>query len=198
MAPSSGEWTGLPPAPTEPSQKRALHINRRCRVGYCRIPIRLRKRRNQPSSSSGPAARWASRRVAARPRGQQRGALARRRGSGRQQAHRRLPQLRQRRAAGVADHNAGPSMAWRCAALANLSTLKLRRREPFSRVDALLLQLRIGAASVGRCVGSCRSSVPAGALSVTRVCSRPRTQKSTSITSSASSATESPGKRAYC
>jgi hypothetical protein len=34
-------------------------------------------------------------------------ALAGRRGSGRQQAHRRLPRSRQRRAAGVADHNAG-------------------------------------------------------------------------------------------
>ena len=36
-------------------------------------------------------------------------ALAGCRGSGRQQAHWRLPQSRQRRAAGVADHNAGPS-----------------------------------------------------------------------------------------
>jgi hypothetical protein len=45
--------------------------------------------------------------------------LAGRRGSGRQQAHRRLPQSRQRRAAGVADLNAGPSSAWRCAPLAN-------------------------------------------------------------------------------
>jgi hypothetical protein len=46
----------LPPALTEPGQKRALHINRRCRVGYRRIPGRLRKRRNQPSSSSDPEA----------------------------------------------------------------------------------------------------------------------------------------------
>ncbi len=42
----------LLPALTEPGQKRASHINRRCRVGYCRIPVRLRKRRNQPYSSS--------------------------------------------------------------------------------------------------------------------------------------------------
>ena len=46
------------------------------------------------------------------------GALAGRRGSGRQQAHRRLPQPRQRRAAGLADHDAGPSRAWRCGPLA--------------------------------------------------------------------------------
>ena len=47
----------MPPALTEPGQKRALHINRRCRVGYCRVPVRLRKRRNQPSSSSVGEAR---------------------------------------------------------------------------------------------------------------------------------------------
>jgi hypothetical protein len=40
------------------------------------------------------------------------------RGSGWQQAHRRLPQSRQRRAAGVADHDTGPSRVWRCAPLA--------------------------------------------------------------------------------
>ena len=43
--------------------------------------------------------------------------------SGRQQAHRRLPQSRQRRAAGVADHNAGPSRASRCAPLAKSASL---------------------------------------------------------------------------
>jgi len=70
--------------------------------------------------SSGPGARSALTRMAVRPREREPGALAARRGSGRQQAHRRLPQSRQRRAAGVADHNAGPSKAWRCAPSANL------------------------------------------------------------------------------
>ena len=36
---------------------------------------------------------------------------------------RRLPQSRQRRAAGVADHDAGPSRAWRCAPLATSTSL---------------------------------------------------------------------------
>jgi hypothetical protein len=45
----------------------------------------------------GPGARSALRRVAARPREREPDALAGRRGSGRQQAHRRLPQSRQRR-----------------------------------------------------------------------------------------------------
>ena len=49
--------------------------------------------------SSGPRARWASKRVAARPRERQPGALASHRGSDCQQAHRRLPQPRQSRAA---------------------------------------------------------------------------------------------------
>ena len=68
-------------------------------------------------SSSGPGARSALTRVAARPRERQPCVVADRRGSGRQQAHRRLPQSRQRRASGVADHNAGPSRAWRCVPL---------------------------------------------------------------------------------
>ena len=46
--------------------------------------------------SSHPAATRAPRPVAARPREREPGALAGRRGSGRQQAHRRLPQSRQR------------------------------------------------------------------------------------------------------
>ena len=54
-------------------------------------------------------------RVAACPREREPGALAGCRGSGRQQGHRRLPQSRQRRAVGVADYDAGPSRAWRCA-----------------------------------------------------------------------------------
>ena len=41
----------------------------------------------------------------------------------RQQTHRCLPQSRQRRAAGVADHDAGRSRAWRCAPLAISVTL---------------------------------------------------------------------------
>ena len=48
--------------------------------------------------SSRPAARWATTRVAARPRKRQPGMLARRRGSGRQQAQRRLMQPRRSRA----------------------------------------------------------------------------------------------------
>jgi hypothetical protein len=51
------------------------------------------------------------------------GALAGCRGPGRQQAHRRLPQSRQGRAGAVADHDAGPSRAWRCARLATSATL---------------------------------------------------------------------------
>ena len=54
-----------------------------------------------------------------RPREREPGALAGRRGSGRHQALRRPPQSRQRRAVGVADHDAGPSRAWRCARLAS-------------------------------------------------------------------------------
>ena len=67
--------------------------------------------------SSGPGARSALTRVAARPRERQRGRACRSSRSGRQQAHWRLPQSRQRRAAGVANHNAEPSRAWRCAPL---------------------------------------------------------------------------------
>lgn len=78
------------------------------------------RRRSQDAwISSGPGARSASTRVAARPREREPGALAGPRGSGRQQAHRQLPQSRQRKAAGVADQNAGPSRAWRRAPLAN-------------------------------------------------------------------------------
>ena len=49
------------------------------------------------------------------------------RGSGGQHAHRRLPKSRRRRAAGVADHDAGPSRAWRCAPLANPRARPARR-----------------------------------------------------------------------
>ena len=68
-----------------------------------RLPLRLVKRQPRRRqlwrccNSSGPAARWASMKLAARPRQRQRGALARRRGSARQQAHGRLPQPRQSR-----------------------------------------------------------------------------------------------------
>ena len=68
--------------------------------------------------------------------------------SGREQAHPRLSQSRQRRAAGVADHNAGPSRAWR-SPLANVRSRAPRRREPCSSVDALLPQSQIGAAPDG-------------------------------------------------
>ena len=68
---------------------------------------RSRARRRDECSSSGPGARSALTRVAARPREREPGALAGCRGSLRQEAHRRLPQSRQRRAAGVADHNSG-------------------------------------------------------------------------------------------
>ena len=56
--------------------------------------------------------------VAARPREREPRVLAGRPGLDRQQVHRRLPQPRQRRAAGVADHNAEPSRASRCEPLA--------------------------------------------------------------------------------
>ena len=68
--------------------------------------------------------------VAARPREREPGALAGRRGSGRRQAHRRLRQSRRRRAAGVADHHAGPSRAWRCVPLAIRRTWLLRVWRP--------------------------------------------------------------------
>jgi hypothetical protein len=77
--------------------------------------------------ASGSGARSASTRVAARPRGRELGALAGRHGSGRQQARRRLPRSRQRRAAGVADHDAGPSTVWRCAPVATRRANAVRR-----------------------------------------------------------------------
>ena len=80
--------------------------------------------------SSGPGARSALTSVAARPREREPGALAGRRGSGRRQAHRRLRQSRRRRAAGVADHHAGPSRAWRCVPLAIRRTWLLRVWRP--------------------------------------------------------------------
>ena len=49
------------------------------------------------------------------------------RGSGGHHAHRRLPKSRRRRAAGLADHDAGPSRAWRCAPLANPRARPARR-----------------------------------------------------------------------
>ena len=70
--------------------------------------------------SSNPGRR---RPVTAGPGERQRRALASRRGSGRRQAPRRLSQPRQRRAAGVADHNAGLSRACRCALLARSGSL---------------------------------------------------------------------------
>jgi len=73
--------------------------------------------------SSVPGARSASMRVAARLREREPGAFAGCRGSGRQLAHRRLSQSRQRRAAGVADHDAEPSRACRCAPLARTGFL---------------------------------------------------------------------------
>jgi hypothetical protein len=48
------------------------------------------------TASSGPTARWASTRMAARPRERKPGALAGRRGSGPAEAHRRLSQPRER------------------------------------------------------------------------------------------------------
>ena len=77
-------------------------------------------------SSSGPGTRSASTRVAARPREREPGALAGCRRSGRRQAHRRLPQSRQRRAAGLADHDAdrrryGDAHLWRISGLAHHS-----------------------------------------------------------------------------
>jgi hypothetical protein len=59
--------------------------------------------------SSGPGARSALTRVAAHPREREPAALADRRGSGRQQAHRRLPQSRQSRAVEATDHGAARS-----------------------------------------------------------------------------------------
>jgi hypothetical protein len=88
-----------------------------------RLPRRLversprRRELGRCRNSSPPAATRASTPVAAPLRERQPGAPASHRGSDCRQAHRRLPQLRQRRAAGVTDHNAGPSRAWRCAPL---------------------------------------------------------------------------------
>ena len=81
-------------------------------------------------SSSGPGARSALTRVAVRPRERESGELAGCRGSGRQQAHRRLSQSRRKRAAGVADHEAGPSRVWRCSLLANRRCAAVRRNRP--------------------------------------------------------------------
>ena len=53
---------------------------------------RFRRQVGRWCNSSGPGARSALTRMAARPREREPGALAARRGSGRQQAHRRLPQ----------------------------------------------------------------------------------------------------------
>ena len=98
----------------------------------CRVLGRLRKRRDQRSSSSGPGARSALTRVAARPREREPRALAGRRGQASSKHTRRLPQSRQRRAAGVADHNAGPSRAWRCAPLASRRCRRRSSQRPAS------------------------------------------------------------------
>jgi hypothetical protein len=109
--------------------------------GYCSARAKRsshRCRDKRCSVSSGPGARSALTRVAARPREREPGALAGRRGSGRQQAHRRLPQSRRSRAAGVADHDAGPSMTWRCAPLARSASSTDRGRETCNCPSAVL------------------------------------------------------------
>jgi hypothetical protein len=72
--------------------------------------------------------------VAARPRERRRGALARRRGSGRQQAHRRLPQPRQSRAVRRVAHG-----VWRPATPPVAQVARSRSAINFNRRPALLI-----------------------------------------------------------
>ena len=127
-APRACRSTGWP-AP--PSLQTSVHLETRCSSQAdwqgC-------------STSSGPAARWASTRVLLRHAEREPGALGGRRGSGRQQAQRRLSAPRQKEAP-----PAGPSQligghrrwearlwrragAWRCAGRAPHSWLHAHRR----------------------------------------------------------------------
>ena len=87
----------------------ALELASRATVGPFAVAAERKSgdaTRGECRTSSGPAARWASMRVAARPRERQRGGRAGRRGSGRPRAHRRLLQPRPTSALSLIGHGA--------------------------------------------------------------------------------------------